>query len=385
MARVLATIVCVDNDWNIIRHTKCISNDNEVYAFGAFGKTKSEMPERESIPKVIPSLHNITALDIGSDHSMFLDSDGNVFTLGCNTYGQLGIEDYRIRLLEFNDDPQKVNLPSGIIQICCGDNFSLCLSEERKVYSFGNNNYGQLGLRRNIVKTYSPQLIETLKDVEFIECGHLFVFCKTLDNQIYCWGCNDKQQLGLENTDTKYTPFKCSDFPTNIVDIKCGKDHSLFLTSNQEVFCCGSNYSGQLGNSTCQSSALQKIENFSEIIRIECGNYHSTCLDENGNLYVFGRNSRGQLGLGDITDRYEPIKHPLLSNIIDISKGGDHTFVKTSNNEIFSMGSNVYLESGTRATGMLKTPKRSLERKENIWYSNTQRKSKAKSARFIVS
>jgi len=41
-----------------------------------------------------------------------------------------------------------------------------------------------------------------------------------------------------------------------------------------------------------------------------------------------------QLGIGETLYRNEPVIHPSLSNSIDISKGGSHIFIKTSNNEI---------------------------------------------------
>ena len=56
-----------------------------------------------------------------------------------------------------------------------------------EVYSFGRNYYGQLGIGNN-ESYYSPQLISSLKDVEFIECGGDHTFCKTLNNEIFCWG-----------------------------------------------------------------------------------------------------------------------------------------------------------------------------------------------------
>ena len=99
------------------------------------------------------------------------------------------------------------------------------------------------------------------------------------------------------------------------------------------------------------------------------------------NLFVFGNNIYGQLGLGDIDKRLTPVKHPILSNVIDVSRGGFHSFVKTSNNEIFSMGYNKYSQLGaqTELTNQL-TPLQVFQNKEDIWCSNIT-KSKAKSAR----
>ena len=111
--------------------------------------------------------------------------------------------------------------------------------------------------------------------------------------------------------------------------------------------------------------------------------YHSMCVDINNDLFVFGYNRCGQLGLGDTNDRNKPIKHPSLSNIIDISKGGSHSFVKTSNNEIYAFGKNYYSQLGIKTEDNKQlSPIRVFEDNEDIWCS-INKPAKAKSARSI--
>ena len=96
----------------------------------------------------------------------------------------------------------------------------------------------------------------------------------------------------------------------------------------------------------------------------------------------FGSNCYGQLG--DTNNRNKPIKHPSLSNIIDISKGGWQTFVKTSNNEIYAFGYNNSSQLGIETEDDKQiTPIRVFEDNEDIWFSSIN-KSKAKSARSIL-
>ena len=227
-----------------------------------------------------------------------------------------------------------------------------------------------------------------MKDVEFIECGAYHTFCKTINNEVYCWGKNTTCQLGLGNISNQITPILCSSLLNeDVVDIKCGSMHTLVLTSNLEVLGCGDNKYGQIGAKVytyldAVHSTFQKIQELPEIIKIGCGNHYSLCIDVNNDLYVFGDNEYGQLGLGDTNTRFTPIKHPSLSNIIDISKGGLHTFVKTSNNEIYAFGYNEYSQLGIKTEHADQiTPIRVFEDNEDIWFSNVN-KSKAKSARF---
>ena len=199
--RSVSNIVCSDF------FTVCINNDQNVVSFGtAFKGAHGHEVMNVFPPKIISSLNHIISISVGDSHCACLDSDGNIYTFGKNDQGQLGIGD---KDLEYTCIPQKVNLPP-CTQISRGYNFTMCLDETGKVYSFGYNRYGQLGLGNNEDYYNSPQLISSLKDVEFIECGVNHTFCKTLNNEIFCWGRNTSGQLGLGHTDNQNTPILCS-------------------------------------------------------------------------------------------------------------------------------------------------------------------------------
>ena len=396
-----ATMVCSDIRPN--NYILCISREGDVYSWGkhtcgAHGHEECFVFSQ----KRISSLKNIIGIACGSYHSICLDGDGNVFTFGSNSEGQLGIGSSstiselfsKIMSLrkkpEYTSIPQKVDLPP-IQQIACGGNFNICLSINGELFSFGQNNHGQLGLG-NTKKYFSyPQKIEKLLTyhIEFVECAYYTVLCKSKNNEIFGWGDNNHGQLGIGTLNDKIKEPVLLNWSVddNIVDIALGYAHTLVLTSSNEVFTCGWNRTGQLGRTEdlenfMQIEELGKIEELSDIIHIECGYSNSRCIDVNYNLFVFGSNEYGQLGLGDTDNRYQPVKHPSLSNIIDISKGGQYTFVKTSNNEIYAFGYNDNSQLGIKTENEKQlTPIRVFEDNEDIWCSNIN-KSKAKSARF---
>ena len=370
-SRCLASVHCSST------FTIFLSTSGELYSCGshlegALGQNKDSVP----IPSKIPSLQNIIAISCGTNHSICLDNEGSVLTFGSNTKSQLGVTIkkkkrlFSQKLVKFTSTPQKVDLPP-ILQISSGDNFNVCLSEDRNLYIFGKIYYSKDCIQ-------IPQRIESLENVDFVECGGNYIICKLLNNEIYAWGSNDECQIGFCECYVS-EPTMPTRWPDNVVDIKCGKSHTLLLTSDGEVYSCGNNYDGQLGRLTCldNEAMLVAIPELSEIIRIECGYDHSVCIDSNENIYMFGRNHYGQLG-------YETRckKHPSLSNIIDISNGGWQTFVKTSNNEIYAFGYNKFSQLGIETEHEKQiTPIRVFEDNEDIWFSNIN-KSKAKSARF---
>ena len=200
--RSSSTMVCAKE------HSLCLSNDGNVFSFGnssfrAHGHDEALILE----PKMIPSFKNIKYIDTAVLRSVCLDTEGNVFTFGRNNYGQLGTGVDR-ETLESTHIPQKVNVPP-CKQVCCGTLFTICLTEDGLVYSFGFNGNGELGLGNNEIYN-SPQLISSLKDVEFIGVGKYDTFCKTFNNEIFCWGHNRYGKLGIGNNDIQNTPILCS-------------------------------------------------------------------------------------------------------------------------------------------------------------------------------
>lgn len=146
-----------------------INHDGDVFSFGD-GKFRGNGHKGKTIlsPTMIPTLKHIIFVSVGFYHTVCLDYDGNVFSFGRNIYGQLGIgNDNTVNVLENGaNEPQKVNIPP-CKEISCGTNFTVCLTDDGMVYSFGYNSFGQLGLGNTDLCYFSPQLISSLKDVEW--------------------------------------------------------------------------------------------------------------------------------------------------------------------------------------------------------------------------
>ena len=376
------SLLCVDSVFYLdsYGYNLSISSDGNVYTFGSSIFKLNNKRDIKIHPEIIYSSKNIRSISCSTKHVVFLDDKGSVFGLGQNTFGQLGIAKP-----EIITNLRKISLPP-IKQVACGSDFTICVSELGEVYSFGENgNQGQLGLGDK--EDYAiPQRIELLKDVDFVECGFKFTFCKDKNNNVYCWGNNYYGQLGNGSKSAQTYPILCEDIPDNIVDIRCGQFHTLILTYNQEVFSTGHNYHGELGRKTDDSydTSFKKIEDLSDIIRIQCGNDHSMCIDINNDLYVFGSNRYGELGLGDINDRRSPVRNEFISDIVDISSGGYHTFVKTSSNEIYAFGINRFSQIG------IKTEKESQNEPIQVFQNNGDlwdsfiKQTRAKSARSVI-
>src|SRR5579885_1247359 len=124
--------------------------------FGQLGLSNNwKQPEYISIPTLIPDLVNIIEISCGISQSLVLDNKGRVWGFGLNAYGQLGLGDYERRLI-----PTLIPNLNNIVAISTGDH-SLALDNRRRVWSFGRNGQGQLGLG-DIVNKLIPTLISNL-------------------------------------------------------------------------------------------------------------------------------------------------------------------------------------------------------------------------------
>ena len=367
MARRIVPSACGSDFNNWFGYTLCISEGGDVHSFGKHPKGgHGHSDDAVYQPSRIPSLKNIISICCGNEHTVCLDENGDVFTLGSNIFGQLGIRK-EVELVRFTNEPQKVSLPK-IKQISCGFDFTICLSEDGGLYSFGNNELGQLGIGKSTHNYTYPQRIKSLKNIDFVECGYDYTICKSFQNKIYAWGRNKYGKFGIGNTDNHKKPYKCKNWINEeIIDIKCGYYHTLVLTSTKKVYFCGHNPS-EYDNSG-DYLTLQKLHHPEEVIRIECGT-NAIIFDTDNTLYV--------IGIGQLCNIKDALKLP---NIIDISIGGNHFLAKNLSNEIFAYGYNKYSQLGieTKEQEYVYDPIQVFQDNEDIWHSNI--KPYAKSAK----
>jgi alpha-tubulin suppressor-like RCC1 family protein len=175
--------------------------DYKIYCWGnnywsqLGNRGEDEYPVRENNPELNELLSglNITVIKCGAYHSMALTLSGEVYTWGSNYLGQIGCGDNNNKSV-----PTKVKglNENKIKMISCGFNHSMALTESGCVYSWGYNEFGQLGIANQIYSN-SPKQIE-MKDmiIDKIACGHSHSLLLTNNGVIYAFGDNSLGQIG---------------------------------------------------------------------------------------------------------------------------------------------------------------------------------------------
>ncbi|XP_025146202.1 probable E3 ubiquitin-protein ligase HERC3 isoform X2 [Bubalus kerabau] len=267
----------------------------------------------------------------GGNHSVFLLEDGEVYTCGVNTKGQLGHE-------REGNKPEQIGALADqhIVHVACGESHSLALSDQGQLFSWGAGSDGQLGLMTIEDSVAVPRLIQKLNQQTILQvsCGNWHCLALAADRESPC-------HVKLLRTQ-------------KVVYISCGEEHTAVLTKSGGVFTFGAGSCGQLGHDSMNDEVNPRrvLELMgSEVTQIACGRQHTLAfVPSSGLIYAFGCGARGQLGTGhtcnvkcpspvkgywaahsgQLSARADRFKYHIVKQIFS---GGDQTFVLCSKYE----------------------------------------------------
>ncbi|RZF39897.1 hypothetical protein LSTR_LSTR010525 [Laodelphax striatellus] len=275
---------------------------------------------------------------MGEEENEIPDS-GAVFTFGRSRFAENLPSHFFIR-----NDP--------VVDISCGEEHTLVVCQNGRVFGFGGNEFGQLGLGTTSAVT-KPSCIKSLKPekVKKIVCGKTHSLALTGSGKLYAWGNNSDCQLGIGSDDESITSPKqidLNDVNEPIANITAGAHHTALLTDEGKVYVWGSNSCGQLGLSDgikkCSKPTRLSIKE--KVLQIVCGYLHTLMLTEEKYLLVFGEGKSGKLGLGGTSSVPMPIPLKFDKNVRSISAGGNHSLALTDEGDVYAWGNNEHGQLG---------------------------------------
>jgi len=194
------------------------------------------------------------------DFSMVMTKSGRVFGFGRNQLGQLGLP--YVNVTEYTAEPAEVEALRGAEEVCLGTTHGLALMPGGTVLSWGNADLGQTA--RNFVSPPLPVPMAT--KARGIGCGAQFSFVIGQYGELYAFGLNTQGQLGFstigdeklckQSNFCEFQPRLVSSLSTagvRIVSANGGDGHSIALSEDNKVFVSGDNSFNQLGISSCGS------------------------------------------------------------------------------------------------------------------------------------
>lgn len=273
-------------------HCIATTNQGELYGWGKGNKNQlgPKITSTVSNPAKIELPFPVLDIACGFNCSLVISEDGDIYSWGSNVHKQLG------RPIQSNEGfPCKIpNLPT-MKNLSCGISYVGAITKDNQLYMWGSNKSGELGLGYSSDYCENPTIVEGLSDVLKISCGksttHPHTLAITNEKKVYAWGDTYKDQLGLDidkpfiSIPTEIEFFSGKD----IMDVQAGGIHSMSLCENT-IYTWGCGSDGRLGHPEYKGhrylykeSIPRSISSKSKTISISCSYYHCACIAHKSN------------------------------------------------------------------------------------------------------
>ena len=269
----------------------------------------------------------IQATAFGYNHTLFIDSDGLVYAAGQNSSRQLGDGTTTDAASPIASGPTGGVLDEKTFTaVSAGIYHSLALDSTGKVYSWGANSRGQLGI--GSTENADPTLVGGLissKTIVAIAAGGYHSLALDNDGVLYSWGYNADGSLGVGDTINATSPVVVDMsgvlFGKTISTIHGGDRYSMVLDTAGNAYSWGDNSNGELGdNSQTRRTSPVAVYTAGDlsgktITQLSPAMNHTVALDSDGSVYTWGYNGNAEIGDGSGSPRQVS---PKLINLGDI-------------------------------------------------------------------
>lgn len=301
--------VGTETDWKEVdaglEYGLAIKENGTLWGWGAnsFGMLGDGTGETRKSPVQIGTDANWSKISAGVVHTLALKSDGTLWAWGRNNEGQIGDGTYTIRAV-----PTQVGIDTDWTEISAGQRHSVAKKANGSLWAWGVYDNGQLGLGATSFRNINvPTQVGSSSDWNLISAGRNFNLAIKKDGTLWSWGQNDFGQLG------NGASFGGSNVPNQIgtdtdwASIAAGDIHSMALKSDGTRWAWGSNGSGSntsgsrgaLGDSTFINKNIPiQIGTDTDWEKLKAGMYFSFCMKKDGTLWSNGRSFAGELGDG---------------------------------------------------------------------------------------
>lgn len=271
---------------------------------------------KELILKLLKYTKRKQYLTCGFEQTFLTNPDGKIFCFGSNTVGQLGIGSdfsYKNSIIKNNFLEKQ-----EVISISTSGSSTFFVTKTGEVFNSGIS----LNKPFSIIMLPIPAKMDSLQNERIIStsAGDMHAIFLSDQGAVFSYGSNDYLQAGQDNTDKTdwiESPTKIKALNGKKISfVACSSKYSIFLDNNGAVFFCGLvGATHKLGTKPTTPILLLSLQN-EKIIFASTGSLsdHTILLNNKGESFCFGNNENGQLGTQDKEDRVIPIKIEALSN-----------------------------------------------------------------------
>ncbi len=199
-----------------------VTSDGSLYGLGfnEYGQLGDATTKNKATPTFVTD--NISRFGISDTHSMTVDNFGIFKAVGDNSYSQLGNK-------TAVSAKEPIKIMQGIKDVKAGNYFSVVLAVNGELFTAGNNDYGQLG---NGGEAFKAELISIMKGVKKIDVNGSTVAALTFEGDLYVWGDNKGFKAGYEKEGNIPSPVKIK---SDVFDFALADTGVAVITNNRDI------------------------------------------------------------------------------------------------------------------------------------------------------
>jgi alpha-tubulin suppressor-like RCC1 family protein len=251
-----------DTDWAIIAagqaHALAVKTNGTLWAWGLNNggqlgdgtKTVGMVNNNKNTPVQIGTDTDWLQVAAGSTHSAALKGDGSVWTWGSNYYSQLGTSfgESLTPAREEGSIAAWTPLKSGILAVSTGSTFTTALRSDGRLYAWGNNTYGQIGIGYSNSNPYITQ-INPFDAWAAASAGSNFTAAIQWDNRLWGWGNTNTGEMGDGTFIAANTPQPIGE-DRDWIAVASGATFFIAQKADGSLWAWGDPGNGALGNGT---------------------------------------------------------------------------------------------------------------------------------------
>jgi uncharacterized repeat protein (TIGR02543 family) len=240
-------------------------------------------------------------------------------------------------------------------RISAGENFSILVTSEGKLYAAGANGNGRLGdgtstERREFIAVDGAKITAP---VQWVNSGQDHSFAILGDGGVVGWGRGDLGKLGLDRDDGDSPVPAVPTFsgtigmsaPGEIIYVSAGRSQTALLNKKGEYWAAGSRNSGALGNGVAYPGNREKQFKLiqKDVVSIAAGQNYILLVKKDGALWIAGDGANGRLGAGSnetATTLRRNIALGFENKAVFAGKNNHSMIIMGSNNAVLSAGNN---------------------------------------------
>jgi alpha-tubulin suppressor-like RCC1 family protein len=318
-------------------HTAAIKTDGTLWTWGR--NISGQLGDNTSTERLTPVTTfaggtNWKQVAGGFAHTAAIKTDGTLWTWGENALGHLGDNTTVTRLTPVTTFLGGTNWK----QVDCGGSHAAAIKTDGTLWTWGYNNNGQLGDNTTVTRLTPVTTFLGGTNWKQVSCGFDHTVAIKTDGTLWTWGNNNQGQLGNNTTINRTTPVTTFAGGTNWKQVASKASNTAAIKTDGTLWTWGGNTFGELGDNTTtnRSTPVTTFAGGTNWKQVDCAFYHIAAIKTNGTLWTWGYNSGGPLGDNTGINRLTPVTTFLGgTNWKQVACGSVHTAaIKTSDDLI---------------------------------------------------